>query len=58
MIIDKDQKGNITISELSPEQAELLQIAVLGLSEGQALQPDHERFLRKIAIQIDALLVS
>lgn len=56
MIVDIDTNGRISITELTQQQAELIQAATLFLAEKQQQHSDPSRFLRGVAIQIDRLL--
>ncbi|MBQ4278337.1 MAG: hypothetical protein IJC16_00090 [Rikenellaceae bacterium] len=52
MHTDKDKDGKISISELTPDEAGLIQAAVNMLAE-LTDKKEHARFLRKLAMQID-----
>ncbi len=55
MIIDKDTAGNISITELTPQQAEGIRVALLHLTEVQPQKTELHVFLTSLAIQIDKL---
>lgn len=56
MIVDRDANGKIAITELTHQQAEVLQEAAIFLAEKQQPHSDPSRFLRRLAIRIDRLL--
>lgn len=55
MYTDKDNNDKISINDLTSDEAELVQAAVMQLAE-QTDNKEHARLLRRIAMQIDKQL--